>query len=75
MKRYILQLADRRFEMSWDPDAKDCDINTSDEEGNTPLDLDGGTAVFDHDCNSVDDDLQEKLDLISGINSNRKTDT
>ena len=75
MERYILQLADRRFEVSWDPDAEDRDINTSDEEGNTPFDFNGGTTVFDHDCNSVDDDLQKKLDLRSDVNGGRKTVT
>ena len=58
--------------MSWYPDAKDCNVAASDKESNAPFDFDGGTAIFDDDCNSVDDDLHEKLNLIWNISVERK---
>lgn len=49
--------------MRRDPDAEDGDINGSDDYNGTPLDVADSISMFGDECDSVDDDLHEQLNL------------
>jgi hypothetical protein len=49
--------------MGRDPDAKDCDVDQSDENGGAPLQSPNSGPLLRDDRDSVDDDLHEQLDL------------
>jgi len=58
-----LQLAWGRVEMSRDPDAKDGDVDASDQDSDAPFDSNGCLLLLHNNGDSIDDDLHKKLDL------------
>jgi hypothetical protein len=48
---------------SWYPDAENTDVHQSDEDADTEFQLTGAGWVVDNQGNSVDDDLDDALDL------------
>lgn len=49
--------------MCGDPDAEDGNIDACNDEGSAPFELSDGAFMFGDNCDSVDDDLHEQLNL------------
>ena len=64
---YIVDLdegvVERGVCMRRDPDAEDGNVDGSDEDEGTPFEFLNRTAVLGDECNSIDDDLHEQLNL------------
>lgn len=49
--------------MCGDPDAEDGNIDACNDESSAPFELSDGAFMLGDDCDSVDDDLHEQLNL------------
>ena len=49
--------------MGGDPDGEDGNVDGSDDDDGTPLDVADGISVFSNEGNSIYDDLHEQLDF------------
>ncbi len=49
--------------MRWNPNAEDGDVDCRDDDECTPFDVADGISMFGNECNTIDDDLHEQLDL------------
>lgn len=56
-------VADRWRSVCGNPDTEDSDIDGGDDNDCTPLYIADSVSVFSDQCNSIDDDLHEQLDL------------
>jgi len=67
-------LASGRDGVRRDPDAENGDVDGSDENDGTPLDVTDCVSMFGDKCNSVDDDLHEQLDFEDPEEKDEKQD-
>jgi hypothetical protein len=61
--KYHIHLEWRWNKVGWDPNAEDRDVDGSNDDYGSPLDPPYCITVLRNQCNSVDDDLHQKLDL------------
>jgi hypothetical protein len=56
-------LADWRDGVGGNPDGEDGDVDGSDDDDGAPLDVADGISVLSNECDSIDNNLHEQLDL------------
>lgn len=64
----------RGYDVRWNPDTEDGDIDGRDNDDGSPLDVPDSFAMFSDECDTVDDDLHEQLNLEHPEEENEEQD-